>query len=814
MKAGRTPTMDAGRAAAAADRLGLYAAPDLRAAGPAPSPPDLAHLRAVLLGAEPGLPLDEVLLPGDPDHEALRARLAVAEIHEQAPASMGEALAALEGAGRLDPAFAAAVRPHLPAIEARLVPARDFVFTRFGVETLRGSFLQRAGPRLAERPQHAYMRVALALWVRGGALSAEGLEEALRVYDHLSLLRAAVASPTLLNAGTRRQQLSSCFLLRVDDSISGLSNVARDALRISANAGGVGVCLTPMRAAGSAVRGSGGKSSGILRYCALLDACRRYADQGGLRPGAFAIYLAAWHADVFTHLQMARLKGPLAEQNLHTPDMKYALWVPDAFMRVLRDEAAGGSGEWHLFSPDEAPDLVDACDGRDGPRFSEAYARYVGEGRARRTVKASALMGEWYRTVMQVGHPYVLFGDNINRRSNLAHVHTITSSNLCAEITLPSFSGPEPEYGVCNLGAVNFATFVGAGAPGAPPSVDYAALIETAADLTRALDNVIDISVYPEVSADACRRSNHRHRPLGIGSMGLADVLAQLELPFGSPGARRVDRALHAALYYGCTRASAELGARRGAHPSHAGSPASRGLLQPDLCPESAAATADIGADWAAEVEADTAGALPAAAWTRLRADAAAALRNGYVTALMPTATSSNIAGANECFEPFTSMCYPRATMAGEFVLMNRHLHAQLRSRGLWSPALLARLAANGGSVQELPGLPDHLRAVFRTARELDQRLLVLHAATRAPFVSQSMSLNLYYEAPTMGELLTALVMGWELGNTTGSYYIHTQPALGTAAQMVGTAREAEAAPAPAEAAGPTCSPGCRECAL
>lgn len=770
------------------------------------------------------------------DFGDMATRIIASDLQKTTSASFLETVRRLDGAtnaegenlSRLSPEFVRIAERAAAEIDRRLDYTRDFSFTYFGIQTMLRSYLLReAGQETptVERPQHTYMRVALALCVgqadRQGHKAAEDvfrerLERAFEVYDLLSTHRLTHASPTMFNAGTKHSQLSSCFLLSVDDDMESILQVDKDAGMISKWAGGIGINLTPMRAEGSAIKSTGGESSGIRRYIAKLEAGQLYVNQGGLRPGAYALYLEPWHDDVFTFLEMGRFKGV----TVNAPDLKYALWVNDLFMEAVVEELevkaaqargdavdparAEAAGNWYLFSPDRAPGLAES----HGAQFRELYNDYVKEKRYRRVVKASALMREWFKTVAEKGNPYVLFKDRINAVSNLSHYRTIGSSNLCAEITIPSFfdteydpSDPESEdrteYGTCNLGAIPLASFVVPDARATNPGrvrVDWAALIRAAGTAARNLDNVIDINFYP---VEPCRRSNMKHRPIALGVMGLADVFAKFKYAFGSSEAQALDRALHAAVYYGAMKESSAMGEERGNFATFEGCAAQRGLLQPDLWVESKT----LDESWAETVAETTGDALTVAMWEDLRARCSRHLRNAYVTANMPTATSSQVTGQTECFEPPASNLYTRKTLAGEFTLLNPYLLKELEERGLWGNEMRRALISSGGSIQAMEKIPAEVRRRFRTAREIDQRILTLHAKARNPFLSQTQSLNYYFGEPKLRDALTVIVKGWEEGLTTGSYYIHTQPAAGTQkTSIIGEASAASAASAASSA--------------
>ena len=718
------------------------------------------------------------------DYSDLAARIIVSDLHKTTPPSFVAAVRQLAG-GRLSEELVGISERAAALIDARLVSSRDYAFTYFGIQTMIRSYLLRkdgAASATVERPQHAYMRVALGVCVaqpdRRGHEAEEGafrgrLARAFAVYDLLSTHRLTHASPTIFNAGTRRPQLSSCFLLRVDDDLETLLQVDKDAGLISKWAGGIGIGPTPMRAEGAPIRATGGVSSGLRRYVAKLNAGQLYVNQGGLRPGAYALYLEPWHADVFTFLEMGRFKGAA----VNAPDLKYALWVPDLFMEAvcaeLEDPAAG---DWHLFSPDRAPGLHEVF----GDEFRALHRRYVEEGRFERVVKASAVAMEWFRTVAQRGNPYILFKDHINRKSNLSHVRCITHSNLCGEVIIPSWHDEgrpdEAEYGVCNLSALPLASFLLEGEDGKASGVDWPGLAEAAAAALRNLDSIIDLNFYP---VEACRRSNLRHRPVAIGIAGLADVFARLGLVYGSEAACRLDAAIHAVIYFAAMAASARLAETEGSFASYPGSPSERGELQPDMWVR----CGHLALGWEEAVAETTGDLLRPADWATLRAACRAGLRNSYVTADMPTATSSQTTGQNEAFEPFTTNLYTRKTLAGDFTLLNPHLVRELEALDLWDEEMRLALLESGGSVQGVERVPLELRRRFRTAREIDQRLLTRHAAARNPFLSQTQSLNYYFGAPIFSDALTVLVDGWKAGLTTGSYYIHTTPATGAQKQ-------------------------------
>lgn len=773
---------------------------------------------------------------------ALAARVQIDGLQKTARlAGRGTLLGVLEhlladSSNRLDPQFVALVRRFSASIEKRIKYSRDFINVGFSASTLARSYLMRdAAGEIAELPQHMYMRVALAITcLPMRDLDDEGLaylvQEAFDVYDLLSLKKISHASPTIFNSGTRgasatfdqlgrgAPSLASCYLMQVDDSMRSLLDVAADGGVMSKNGGGLGICLTRMRGRGEIIRSSGGLSKGVGGYLRLLNTLQSYADQGSTRRGAFAVYLEMWHADIEEFLIMPRASGPLAAQGANAPDIKYGLWVPDRFWLAAALEASGAdpvtvpAARWYLFSPNTAPGLDEVFDERsvhhaDGPggTFSDRLDGYRAAGLSTGWVAPSRLLGLLAQTISQVGFPYVLNKDNVNRKSNLSHAQTITNSNLCAEITIPCRTRDEEpgaaEYAVCNLAALNLEAFVrdDLTAPGGA-AFDFAGTIAAAGQLATNLDRVIS---YGGAPVPGCDRSNSKYRAIAIGVMGLADVFFRLGLPFDSPEALALDEAIHAAIYYGATRQSALLGAMQGSFPAFVGSPASRGLLGPDLW----VAEGSLDADWEARICAATGGLLDSARWVDLRFMVATGLRNGYVTATMPTATSSNAVGVNECIEPVTTLNYTRKTSAGEFVLLNHHFERDMRARELWSPELRDALVESLGSVASFDGLggrpllSDELRRLYRTAREIDPLVLVAHSAARGPFISQSQSLNFYTNRIETKLLEKIWLAGWARGLGTGSYYIHSAPGSGTLA--VG---KTAAAPACPIGAGPDCT--------
>ena len=618
-------------------------------------------------------------------------------------------------------------------IDSYLKHDRDYVFDYFGFKTLEKSYLLKdTSGKIIERPQHMWMRVALGLW-------GSDLDQAFKTYDLLSLKFMTHATPTLFNAGTPRPQLSSCYLLAMaDDSIAGIYKTLGDCAAISKYAGGIGLHLHNVRARGSLIRGTNGSSNGIIPMLRVFNNTARYVDQGGgKRNGSFAMYLEPWHADVEDFLRMKLNTGAEEER---ARDLFYALWIPDLFMERVEADA-----DWSLFCPDEAPGLADVW----GDEFNALYTRYENEGRYKRKVSARKL---WFQTLdsqMETGTPYLLYKDAANRKSNQQNLGTIKSSNLCTEIM--EFSSPE-ETAVCNLASIALPAFVG---DGVGAVFDYDALRQVARTCIRNLNRVIDINFYPTPETE---RSNMRHRPVGLGVQGLADVMAILRLNWESEEAANVNQLIFEHLYYAALDESAEIAKVEGAYSTFAGSPVSKGILQPDM--------------WGVTPLSEKNGTLD---WAGLREKVKGGIRNSLLVAPMPTASTSQILGYNECFEPFTSNLYTRRTLAGEYIVVNKHLMRELITAGLWNDSMKQRIVAMNGSVQGIKEIPDTIQARYKTAWEIPQKTLIDMAAARGAFLCQSQSLNLFIPDPTYSKLTSMHFYAWKKGLKTGCYYLRTK---------------------------------------
>ena len=680
------------------------------------------------------------LCTNHPDWGVLSARIAISNHHKQTSSSFSEVVLVLanqtmpktgEKTQIVSDELVSIVKAHGAKIDERIQYDRDYLFDYFGFKTLERSYLLKdTTMKIMERPQHLWMRVALSLW-------GNNLERAFETYELLSTKAFTHATPTLFNAGTPRQQLSSCFLLSMtDDSIAGIYKTLGDCAAISKYAGGIGLHIHNVRARGSLIRGTNGMSNGLVPMLRVFNNTARYVDQGGgKRNGSFAVYLEPWHADVEDFLKLKLNTGSEEER---ARDLFYALWIPDLFM-----ERVEADGMWTLFCPNEAPGLADVW----GPAFVELYTRYEREGRGRKQVSAQKLWFSMLDSQMETGTPYILFKDACNAKSNQQNLGTIKSSNLCTEII--EYSSPT-ETAVCNLASLALPAFVVKDAS-EKPIFDYDALMNATRVAVRNLNRVIDINYYPTPETE---RSNKRHRPVGLGIQGLADVFAMLKLAWDDDTAATTNQLIFEHMYYAAVDESANLAATEGAYETFLGSPASNGRLQPDL--------------WSVRP-------ISSLDWNGLRAKAAEGLRNSLLIAPMPTASTSQILGYNECFEPFTTNIYTRRTLAGEFVIVNKHLMRELMERGIWSESLKQKIIAMNGSVQEIAEIPDEIKPIYKTSWELKQRTLIDMAAARGAFICQSQSLNLFVADPTYSKLTSMHFYSWKKGLKTGCYYLRTK---------------------------------------
>ena len=693
-----------------------------------------------------------------PDYGIFASRIAVSNLHKNVPACFAVVVRQLhqyvrdgEPAPLVTAELAEAAERHAERIDAAIQHERDYLYDYFGFKTLERSSLLRIDDRTAERPQHMLMRVAMSV-------HADDIEAALGAYGNMAQGLYTHASPTLFNAGTPRPSLSSCYLLTMHDSIEGMFDKISECALVSKGAGGIGISLHDVRAAGSYIRGTNGLSNGLVPLIRVLDTTGRLVDQGGgKRKGAIAVYLEPWHADVFAFLDLRKNRGA---EELRARDIFLGLWVPDLFMRRVEADA-----DWSLFCPNRTRGLADV----HGPDFDELYERYEAEGRAVRAVKARDLWAAILDAQIETGVPYMLYKDACNKHSNQKNLGTIRSSNLCTEII--EYTSKD-HTSVCNLASIAVNRFVkqrpGSSDPPPPGGLagslragwrfyDFEHLRQIAKEVTFALNKVIERTHYPSENA---RRANLQDRPIGIGIQGLADAFVLLGTPYDSPEAAKLNRNVFECIYFAALEASAELAEREGPYASYEGSPLSQGILHFDSF-GGAQPDPDLGLDWAG---------------LRARIQKSG-VRNSLLLAPMPTASTAQILGNNESFEAFTSMLYVRRVLSGEFVLLNKHLLADLEALGLWTPELKNALMAADGSVQGLPGIPGSLKDIYRTAWEIKGKTYVDMAADRQAFIDQSQSLNVFMDHPTHARLTSYHFFAWKRGLKTGSYYLRTKPA-------------------------------------
>lgn len=663
------------------------------------------------------------LIPKHYEYDTLAARLAVSNLHAQ---TKSDFLEVLELLGTLiDPDVLDVVRNNQDAIQKALCFDNDFGYDYFGFKTLCRSYLQRVNGNIVERPQHMLMRVSLGIHGRD-------LESVFKTYHMMSNRIFTHASPTLFNAGTKRPQMSSCFLLDMtEDSIGGIYETLTRCAEISKSAGGIGVNVHRIRSAGSTIEGTNGVSDGLCPMLRVYNASARYVNQSGKRKGAFAIYLEPWHADIFDVLD---LKNNTGSDEIRARDLFYALWIPDLFYeRVDQD------GVWSLMCPKECPGLSE-CYGED---FNTLYARYESEGKFKRQVQAKELFMTIIATQIETGGPYMLNKDQCNLKNNQSNLGTLRGSNLCAEIL--EYTSPD-EVAVCNLASISLKAHLLSDGTG----FDHNALISTVRQLVVNLNRIIDRNFYPVQEA---RYSNLKHRPMGIGVQGLHDVFYLLRMPFDSPEARALNRDIFETIYFAACSASCDLSKTEGVYESYHGSPMSQGKFQFDL--------------W---------GVTPQLYdWQPLRDEVAKyGMRNSLLVALMPTAGTSQILGNVECFEAVTSNMYARSTLAGTFQVINRYLVNDLESRDLWDDNMKRAILAHEGSVQDIDRIPQDLKDLYKTVYEIKQRVVMDMAADRAPYVDQTQSMNLHVINPTVKKIANMHLYAWKLKLKTCQYYLRT----------------------------------------
>lgn len=687
-----------------------------------------------------------------PDYSILGARIAITRLHKTTQKSFSDTIEHLytyidpktnKPAGLISDETYQVVMKHKNTLNEAIIHDRDLNFDYFGFKTLERSYLLKTYGQVAETPQHLYMRVAVGIW-------GNNIQNVLKTYELLSTHKMTHATPTLFNAGTKRPQLSSCFLLMMDDdSIKGIYKTLSDVAAISQNAGGIGLAVHNVRATGAYIRGTNGTSNGIVPMLRVFNETARYVDQGGgKRKGSFAIYLEPWHADIEDWLDLRKNHG---KEERRTRDLFLALWTPDLFMQRVEED-----GNWTLFCPSEIDVPLWEMYGEE---FEANYKRLEAEGKGRHTVKARQIWQKVLESQIETGTPYILFKDAANKKSNQKNLGTIKSSNLCTEIL--EYTSKD-EQAVCNLASIPVNQFVTLGKRTGKlkkqtAEYDYQALYDVAYQTTLNLNQVIDVNFYP---TEETKASNMKHRPIGIGIQGLADLFAIMGLPFTSPEAQRLNADIFETIYFASMTASVDLAKKEGAYSSFEGSPLSAGEFQFNLW----GFTDDqLSGRWD---------------WSKLRkAVMKHGARNSLLLAPMPTASTAQIMGNNEAFEPFTSNIYTRRTLSGEFVLVNKHLIKDLIALDLWSDQMRMQIIKENGSIQNILEIPQEIRDVYKTVWEVKQKDVIDMSAARGKFICQSQSLNLFIRDVNTAKLTSAHFHSWRAGLKTGMYYLRTESA-------------------------------------
>ena len=690
-----------------------------------------------------------------PDYAKLAARISVSNLHKNTKKSFSETMTDLylyvnprtgKKAPLLSDEVHEIIQKNADKLDSSIIYNRDFGYDFFGFKTLERSYLLKLNGVIVERPQHMLMRVSIGIHL-------EDIEAALETYELMSKRYFTHATPTLFNSGTPKPQMSSCFLLTMkDDSIDGIYDTLKQTAKISQSAGGIGLSIHNVRATGSYIAGTNGTSNGIVPMLRVFNDTARYVDQGGgKRKGSFAIYVEPWHADIFDFLELKKNHG---KEEMRARDLFYAMWTPDLFMKRVEENA-----DWTLMCPNECPDLYNV----HGDEFDAMYLKYESEGRGRRTIKARELWEKILESQIETGTPYMLYKDAANRKSNQKNLGTIRSSNLCTEII--EYTAPD-EVAVCNLASIALPMFVKDGA------FDHQALYDVTVRVTKNLNRVIDRNYYPVIEA---QNSNFRHRPVGLGVQGLADAFIMLRLPFTSEEAKKLNQEIFETLYFAAVTASSEEAKNEGTYETYEGSPMSKGEFQHNL--------------WGIKDE-ELSGRWD---WAALRKTVKKqGVRNSLLVAPMPTASTSQILGNNECFEPYTSNIYTRRVLSGEFIVVNKHLLEDLVDRGLWNEDMKQELMRNNGSVQGIEGIPQDLKELYKTVWEMSMKDIIDMSRQRGYFIDQSQSLNLFMEGATMAKLTSMHFYGCKSGLKTGMYYLRTKSAVDAIKFTLDTKSKAE----------------------
>jgi ribonucleoside-diphosphate reductase alpha chain len=673
-----------------------------------------------------------------PDYALLASRIAVSNLHKETKKTFSEVMSDLyyyidpktnQKASLLADDVFNTIQEHKETLDSSIIYDRDFRYDYFGFKTLTRSYLMKLNGKIAERPQQMLMRVALGI-------HKSDIAGAIKTYHLMSEGWFTHATPTLFNSGTPKPQMSSCFLLTMkEDSIEGIYETLKACAQISQSAGGIGLSIHNIRATGSYIKGTNGTSNGIVPMLRVFNDTARYVDQGGgKRKGSFAMYIEPWHADVFDFLDLKKNHG---KEEQRARDLFFALWIPDLFMQRVKE-----NGEWTLMCPHECPGLSDV----HSAEFVALYTKYEQEGKGRKTIKAQDLWFKILESQIETGTPYMLYKDAANSKSNQQNLGTIKSSNLCTEII--EYTAPD-EIAVCNLASLALPKYVTE-----EKTFDHNKLFEVTYQATLNLNKIIDENFYP---VEAAKNSNLRHRPIGLGVQGLADTYILMGFPFESDEAKKLNKEIFETIYYASMTASKDLSKELGPYSTYEGSPVSKGIFQPDM--------------W---------GVTPSTRWewSVLKEEVLKyGVRNSLLLAPMPTASTAQILGNNECFEPYTSNIYTRRVLSGEFIIVNKHLLKDLVKAGLWNKDMRQKIMTANGSVQNIKEVPQNLKALYKTAWEISQKAIIEQSADRGAYICQSQSLNIFMENANFGKLTSMHFYGWEKGLKTGMYYLRTKAA-------------------------------------
>ena len=673
-----------------------------------------------------------------PDYALLASRIAVSNLHKETKKTFSEVMSDLyyyidpktnQKASLLADDVYNIIQEHKETLDSSIIYDRDFRYDYFGFKTLTRSYLMKLNGKIAERPQQMLMRVSLGI-------HKSDVESAIKTYHLMSEGWFTHATPTLFNSGTPKPQMSSCFLLTMkEDSIEGIYETLKACAQISQSAGGIGLSIHNIRATGSYIKGTNGTSNGIVPMLRVFNDTARYVDQGGgKRKGSFAMYIEPWHADVFDFLDLKKNHG---KEEQRARDLFFALWIPDLFMQRVKE-----NGEWTLMCPHECPGLSDV----HSAEFVALYTKYELEGKGRKTIKAQDLWFKILESQIETGTPYMLYKDAANSKSNQQNLGTIKSSNLCTEII--EYTAPD-EIAVCNLASLALPKYVTE-----EKTFDHDKLFEVTYQATLNLNKIIDENFYP---VEAAKNSNLRHRPIGLGVQGLADTYILMGFPFESDDAKKLNKEIFETIYYASMTASKDLSKELGPYSTYEGSPVSKGIFQPDM--------------W---------GVTPSTRWewSVLKEEVLKyGVRNSLLLAPMPTASTAQILGNNECFEPYTSNIYTRRVLSGEFIIVNKHLLKDLVKAGLWNKDMRQKIMTANGSVQNIKEVPQNLKALYKTAWEISQKAIIEQSADRGAYICQSQSLNIFMENANFGKLTSMHFYGWEKGLKTGMYYLRTKAA-------------------------------------